>query len=85
VAVTGTIDINGTVGPVGGVTQKTAAARRAGAVAFLVPPEEERDARRHAGPMRIITIRTLDDALAALQQLGGAGLPAPKAPAPAPR
>jgi hypothetical protein len=46
--------------------------RRAGAVAFLVPPEEERDAQRHAGSMRIIAVRTLDDALAALQQVGGA-------------
>ena len=75
VAVTGTIDVNGKVGPVGGVAQKTAAARRAGAVAFLVPPEEERDARRHAGKLRIMTVRTLEDAVAALHQLGGAALP----------
>ena len=47
----------------------------AGAIAFLVPPEEERDARHHAGSMRIIVVRTVDDALAALQQLGGAPLP----------
>jgi len=79
VAVTGTIDVNGRVGPVGGVAQKTVTARRAGAVAFLVPPEEERDAKRHAGSMRIMTVRTLDDALAALRQLGGSALPAPKA------
>jgi len=77
VAVTGTIDVDGKVGPVGGVAQKAAAARRAGAIAFLVPPEEERDARRHAGSMRIIVVRTVDDALAALQQLGGAPVPAP--------
>ena len=83
VAVTGTIDTHGAVGPVGGVAQKTAAARRAGAVAFLVPPEEERDAKRHAGRMRIITIHTVDDALAALQQLGGSGLTPPKSAAPA--
>ena len=76
---TGTIDVNGRVGPVGGVAQKTVTARRAGAVAFLVPPEEERDAKRHAGSMRIMTVRTLDDALAALRQLGGSALPAPKA------
>ncbi len=82
VAVTGTIDIHGRVGPVGGVAQKTAAARQAGAVAFLVPPEEQRDAQRHAGTMRIIPVRTLDDALAALQQLGGSGLPPPTTPRP---
>jgi hypothetical protein len=40
-------------------------------VAFLVPPDEEHDAKRHAGSMRIITVRTVDDALAALAQLRG--------------
>ena len=77
VAVTGTIDIDGKVGPVGGVAQKTAAARRAGAIAFLVPPDEERDARKHAGKMQIIVVKTLDDAVAALQRLGGVPLPTP--------
>src|SRR5207244_3293716 len=38
VAVTGTIDVNGRVGPVGGVAQKTGTAPRAGAVALLVAP-----------------------------------------------
>jgi PDZ domain-containing protein len=71
VAVTGTIDDHGRVGPVGGAAQKAVTARRAGAVAFLVPPDEERAAKNHAGSMRIITVRTLDDALAALKQLGG--------------
>ncbi|HEV7685080.1 MAG TPA: signal protein PDZ, partial [Acidimicrobiia bacterium] len=51
--------------------QKAVTARRAGAVAFLVPPDEEHDAKRHAGSMRIITVRTVDDALAALAQLRG--------------
>ncbi|MDQ1498572.1 MAG: Lon-like protease [Actinomycetota bacterium] len=77
VAVTGTIDDQGRVGPVGGAAQKAVTARRAGAVAFLVPPDEEHDAKRHAGSMRVITVRTVDDALAALAQLGGStpGLP----------
>ena len=79
VAVTGTMDTTGRVGPVGGVAQKAAAARRAGAIAFLVPPEEEKDARHHAGRMRIIPVSTLDEALAALAQLGGGGLPQPVA------
>ena len=71
VAVTGTMDAAGTVGPVGGVAQKTVTARDAGAIAFLVPPEEEKDARRFAGKMEIIAVRTLADALAALHRLGG--------------
>jgi PDZ domain-containing protein len=77
VAVTGTIDVDGNVGPVGGVAQKTAAAKRAGAIAFLVPPDEEKGARQHAGSMKIMVIRTLDEAVSALQQLGGAALPPP--------
>jgi len=77
VAVTGTIDDQGRVGPVGGAAQKAVTARRAGAIAFLVPPDEEKAAKSHAGKMRIITVRTLDDALAALKQLGGSGPPPP--------
>jgi Lon-like protease len=81
VAVTGTIDSRGEVGVVGGVAQKTVTARRAGAYAFLVPPEEVVQAKTHAGKMRIIGVRTLDEALAALQGLGGSGLALPTPPA----
>src|SRR5688572_8183716 len=49
VAVTGTIDIDGNVGDVGGVVQKTAAVRAKGVRWFLVPPGEYEQARRHAG------------------------------------
>ena len=72
VAVTGTIRLDGSVGPVGGVVQKTEAAVRAGARAFLVPPDEYADARRAArGRLRIIQVSTVDEALAALRRLGG--------------
>ncbi|HZQ78312.1 MAG TPA: PDZ domain-containing protein [Acidimicrobiia bacterium] len=84
VAVTGTIDANGNVGPVGGVAQKTVTARRAGAVAFLVPPDEEKDARRFAGKMQIIVVRTLADALTALHRLGGSEVALPQGAVTAP-
>jgi Lon-like protease len=72
VAVTGTIDSEGNVGPVGGVPQKTVAVRRSGAVAFLVPPAEYNDAVRKAGSkLKIIKVSTLDDAINALASLGG--------------
>lgn len=72
VAVTGTIDIDGKVGDVGGVVQKTAAVRAAGADYFLVPPKEVRDARAHAGGrLKIVSVANLDEALAALGRLGG--------------
>lgn len=72
VAVTGTIDINGTVGDVGGVVQKTAAVRNRGARLFLVPPGEFEQARQHAGKkLKIVQVTTLAEALAALRANGG--------------
>jgi PDZ domain-containing protein len=72
VAVTGTIDIDGTVGDVGGVVQKTAAVRRSGAALFLVPPGEFTEASRHAGKhLKVVQVKTLADALAALRDNGG--------------
>jgi PDZ domain-containing protein len=72
VAVTGTIDVDGTVGDVGGVVQKTAAVRRAHATLFLVPPGEYPEARKHAGKhLKVVQVTTLTDALAALRANGG--------------
>lgn len=77
VAVTGTIDADGNIGQVGGVAQKTVTARKAGAIAFLVPPEEEKDAKKFAGKMQIIAVKTLADALEALHRLGGSEVALP--------
>ena len=72
VAVTGTIEIDGTVGDVGGVAQKTAAVRDHGADVFLVPPGEFEEAKDHAGgDLEVIAVANLDEALAALGRLGG--------------
>lgn len=72
VAVTGTIDDDGNVGPVGGVRQKTAVARSAGATLFLVPVSETGQARHFGGShMTVVGVRTLDDALRALHAHGG--------------
>jgi PDZ domain-containing secreted protein len=59
------------------VAQKTVTARKAGAIAFLVPPEEEKDAKKFAGKMEIIPVKTLGDALAALHRLGGSEVALP--------
>jgi PDZ domain-containing protein len=40
VAGTGTIDLDGAVGPIGGIQQKIAGAEQDGAVLFLVPPDD---------------------------------------------
>ena len=84
VAVTGTIRPDGSVGPIGGAQQKAVTAREAGAKLFLVPTEEVKEARSRAGDMKVVGIRTLDDALDQLHRFGGAetGLP-PEAPSPA--
>ncbi|HEX6952990.1 MAG TPA: S16 family serine protease [Gaiellaceae bacterium] len=74
VAATGEIELNGAVFPIGGVKQKTYGARQAGADVFLVPAgKNARDARRYAGPLRIIPVRSLDQALHALATLPSVG------------
>ena len=58
VVATGEIALDGTIGPIGGVKQKTFGARRAGADVFLVPAgENAAEARRYAGNLRIIPVR----------------------------
>lgn len=86
VAATGTMDLDGHVGPVGGVHQKVVAARRAGATLMLVPSSELEEARRYADSLRIEPADTLDEALAVLTTLGGGDsvLPAPVVPVPVP-
>jgi PDZ domain-containing protein len=71
VAATGTIELDGTVGDVGGVAQKTVAVRKAGAQVFLVPPQEFKTAQSEAGSMKVYAVTTLQQALADLQSLGG--------------
>jgi Lon-like protease len=76
VAVTGTIAIDGTVGPVGGVPQKAVAVREAGIDVFLVPAALGDividDVRSRAGTtVQVIPVEDIDDALEALSSLGG--------------
>jgi PDZ domain-containing protein len=71
VAATGTIDLEGNVGDVGGVAQKTVAVRHAGAQYFFVPPQEYKTAESEAGSMKVYAVSTLQQALNDLQALGG--------------
>ena len=75
VATTGTISLDGTVGAVGGVKQKTVTVERAGAKVFLVPASEADDARAAAGNsgLKIVSVENVDDALKALAAMGGNG------------
>jgi PDZ domain-containing protein len=70
VVATGEIGLDGTVGPIGGVKQKTFGARKAGADVFLVPAgENAAEARRYAGSLRIIPVESFQQALSALRTL----------------
>jgi PDZ domain-containing protein len=79
IAGTGTIEIDGTVGPIGGIEQKIVAADKAGAEIFLAPNEKGiknsnyRDAVKTARDiktkMKIVPIDTFDDAVSYLKKL----------------
>jgi PDZ domain-containing protein len=70
VAGTGTIDLEGKVGPIGGIGDKIVAAQGAGADVFLVPDGDLKGARAASdGSMQIVAISTLEEALTFL---GGA-------------
>ncbi len=80
VAVTGTMALDGTVGPIGGLRQKASAVAQTGVHTFIVPAaqgEEDIAAAEAAagGDLNIIPVNTLDEALAALEKLGGDPLP----------
>ena len=74
VAVTGEIGPDGQVLQVGGVGQKAVAAREEGATLFLVPRAEAERARPYAGSMKVVGVDDLDDALRALDRIGGNAL-----------
>ncbi len=72
VAVTGTIQPDGTVGPIGGAGQKAAAVREDGLDLFLVPSDDYEDAVAHAGDdLEVVAVDTIDEALDALGDHGG--------------
>ncbi len=68
IAGTGTIDLDGGVGPIGGIRDKVAAARDAGVDLLLVPRDNmaELDGLDN-GELRIVPVDTFADALAALE------------------
>lgn len=76
IAGTGTIDPDGQVGQIGGISEKMIGAQRDGATAFLVPERNCADATRTAPDgLRLIRVETLHGALEALHQLRDGGDP----------
>jgi len=77
IAGTGEIEVNGTVDPIGGIQQKMAAARAAGATVFLAPQGNCSDTSGAVpAGLRVIKVGTLRGAIAALTALK-AGEPVP--------
>ncbi len=68
-AASGEIFLDGTVAKVGGIKQKTIAARRSGMDAFLLPGDNAAEARRHAEGLRIIPVDSFQQALRVLATL----------------
>lgn len=85
VAVTGAINVDGTVGAIGGLSSKASAVAQVGVKYFLVPASQAAEgsdsieaARIAAGPdVTIIPVATLEEALEVLAELGGDPLPPP--------
>jgi Lon-like protease len=69
VAATGEIALDGSVGAIGGVRQKAIGAQKSHVDVFLVPGENAPEARRHAGDIRVIAVRSFPQALRALATL----------------
>ena len=70
IAATGEIALDGSVGPIGGIVQKTIGVRRSGIDVFLVPAgDNARTAERHAGKVRIIPVQSFQQALRTLATL----------------
>ena len=74
VAGTGTIDAEGTVGPIGGIPYKLIAAREAGATTFLVPDANCGEAQQNVPDgLRLVRVESLDSAVDSLQAIGSGG------------
>lgn len=71
IAATGSIQPDGTVGAIGGVSQKVVSVSEEGAVLFLVPKDNEEEARKRANglhrPLAIVGVDTLGEAVNAIQ------------------
>lgn len=74
VAATGVVNPDGSVGPIGGIVQKTVAVENAGADVFFVPNSDgiPQAALAHDnGKVKIIAVSSVRQALLDLQKLGG--------------
>ena len=82
IAGTGTIEPDGTVGPIGGIRQKLAGARNAGATLFVMPAQHCTEASGHVPDgLTVVPVKTLAEAVTAIADYV-AGKPLATCPAP---
>jgi PDZ domain-containing protein len=72
VAATGELSLDGSVHRIGGIKQKTLGARAADVDVFLVPAENATEANAHADGLRIVPVRSVEQAVQALAKLPAA-------------
>jgi PDZ domain-containing protein len=74
IAGTGTIALNGAVGPIGGIRDKVVGAEAAGDTLFLVPKQNMAELRGvDTGEMRLAAVGSFDEALQALRGASTSG------------
>jgi PDZ domain-containing protein len=69
IAGTGTINLDGTVGPIGGVKQKIFSAEAVGATYFLCPADNYADAVSVAKTIQVVKVATVQQAIDFLRSL----------------
>jgi PDZ domain-containing protein len=69
IAVTGEMEVDGTVDPIGGAKQKAIGARMAGAQYFILPADNYAEARPYAQGLTLVPVHNVDEALAFLKTL----------------
>jgi PDZ domain-containing protein len=67
IAGTGTVDLFGDVGPIGGITLKLQAAEKAEAEVFLLPQENLAEARTADADIQLVPVSTVEQAVSFLQ------------------
>jgi len=67
VAGTGTIDLQGAVGPIGGIDEKLIAAKNSGASVFLAPSTNCNDVHHIPGGLKVYSVSSLKEAVSVLK------------------
>jgi PDZ domain-containing protein len=68
IAGTGTISVRGVVGPIGGINEKIASAKKAGATLFFAPVENAQEIAHVPAGIKVVTVATVAQAISYLER-----------------